>query len=109
MSRANTIAEARALIASLTGHRIAAMEAALKAAIPVMRRTAAEYLESVMVRHNPDSIAPSEWAEIAPDLEAILSAEACMGRVDDDEDRERLWLNPILDAAEWRKHVEPEE
>lgn len=81
---------------------VAAMEAALKATIPVMRRTAAEYLESVMIRHNPDTIAPSEWEEIAPDLEAILAAEAAVGRLDDDDDRDRLWLNPILDAGQWR-------
>ena len=80
---------------------VAAMEAALKATIPVMRRTAAEYLESVMIRHNPDTIAPSEWAEIAADLDAILAAEAVVGRLDDD-DRDRLWLNPILDAGQWR-------
>ena len=81
---------------------VAAMEAALRATIPVMRRTAAEYLEGVMIRHNPDTIAPSEWEEIAPDLEAILAAEAVVGRLDDDDDRDRLWLNPILDAGKWR-------
>lgn len=75
---------------------------ALRMALPVMRRTAAEYLESVMVRHDPASIAPSEWAEIAPDLDAIVAAEACVGRDPEDETRERLWLDPILDSKEWR-------
>lgn len=82
------------------------MTEALRMALPVMRRTAAEYLESVMVRHDPASIAPSEWAEIAPDLDAIVAVEACVGRDPDDETRERLWLDPILDGREWRNHVE---
>lgn len=79
---------------------------ALRLALPVMRRTAAEYLESVMIRHDPATIAPAEWAEIAPDLDAIVAAEACVGRDDTDEARERLWLDPILDAREWRKHMD---
>lgn len=71
--------------------------AALRMALPVMRRTAAEYLESVMVRHDPNSITPAEWDEIRPDLDAIVAAEACVGRQEDDS-RERLWLDPILDT-----------
>ena len=74
--------------------------AALRLALPVMRRTAAEYLDSVMVHGDPATIAPAEWSEVAPDLDAIAAAEACVGRIADAEsDR----LDPILDAGQWRQ------
>lgn len=79
---------------------VAAMEAALRAALPVMRRTAAEYLAGVMIRMDPNTIAPVEWYEIMPDLDAIVAAEAVVGRQPDDPDR--LFdgqLMPILDGV----------
>ena len=89
---------------------VAAMEAALKTALPVMRRTACEYLSSVMVNGNPSTIAPTEWAEIAPDLDAIAAAEACVGRpgnaVPEWMDGLTRTLDDILDDKRWRKHVE---
>lgn len=75
---------------------------ALRLALPVMRRTAVEYLESVMVNDDPTSIAPSEWAEIAPDLEAIVAAEACVGLPDEGGP---VWMDVILEDKRWRKHV----
>ena len=73
--------------------RVAGLEAALRDAVPVMRKTAAEYLDSVMVRSDPTTIAPLEWEEITPDLSAIAAAEACIGRV-----TEPSWLDRIVDT-----------
>ena len=78
------------------------MTEALRLALPVMRRTAAEYLDSVMVRSDPATIAPAEWEEIAPDLDAIAAAEACVGRV-----TEPSWLDAIIDAGKWRDPGRP--
>lgn len=88
---------------------VAAMEAALKAALPVMRRTAAEYLFSVMIRMDPNTIAPVEWYEVTPDLDAIVAAEAVVGRQPDDPDRRfDSQLMPILDGIiedrAWEAH-----
>lgn len=79
-----------------------AYAAALRMALPVMRRTAFEYLESVAIKRDPATIAPAEWQEIAPDLEAICAAEACVGLVEDDDGQ---WLDDILASKAWRKHV----
>ena len=43
-----------------------------------------------------------EQMMMTPDMEAVLAVEAIVGRPDDDHGRV---LNPILDAAYWRKHV----
>ena len=88
---------------------VAAMEAALKAALPVMRRTAAEYLSSVMIRMDPNTIAPVEWYEVTPDLDAIVAAEAVVGRQPDDPDRlfdSQLMpiLDGIIEGRAWEAH-----
>lgn len=88
---------------------VAAMEAALKAALPVMRRTAAEYLSSVMIRMDPNTIAPVEWYEVIPDLDAIVAAEAVVGRQPDDPDRlfdSQLMpiLDGIIEGRAWEAH-----
>ena len=75
---------------------------ALRMALPILRRTAAEYLDSVMVNADPATITPSEWRDVAPDLEAILGAEACVGRVTDTAPD---WFDPLLDATPWRRHL----
>ena len=80
------------------GDRTPATTRALTLALPVMIRTAAEYLESVMVKGNPETIARAEWAEIAPDLEVIIAAEACIGPAETDP-----WLRHILDERRWRE------
>ena len=74
------------------------MRDALRLALPVLRRTAAEYLDSVMVRSDPASISPADWDEIADDLEAIVAAEACIGRI-----TEPSWLDAIIDERKWRR------
>ena len=79
-----------------------ALARALQQALPVMRRTAVELLESVMVDGDPATIAPAEWAEIAPDLDAICAAMAC-GAHDDGAPE---WFSAIIAGGEWRKHVE---
>ena len=79
-----------------------AMRDALRLALPVMRRTVAEYLDSVMVRSDPATIAPIEWEEVAPDLDAIVAAEACVGRV-----TEPSWLDAIVDAGKWHDPGRP--
>lgn len=82
---------------------VAAMEACLRdVVLPILRSTAEDLFRCVSVRLDPDSVSPSDWRDIAPDMEAVLAVEAFVGRPDDDYGSR---LNPILDAAPWRHHT----
>ena len=81
------------------------MREALLAAMPVMRRSALDYLCCASIGGDPETIPPMEWAEIAPNLDAIILAESCVGRISTGEGDD-AWLDAILDAGEWRKHRE---
>lgn len=81
---------------------VAAMEACLRdVVLPILRSTAEDLFRCVSVRLDPDSVSPSDWRDIAPDMESVLTVEAFVGRPDDDYGSR---LNPILDAAPWRHH-----
>lgn len=73
--------------------------AALRAALPVMRRTLNDYFESVTVRRDPATIALAEWVEIAPDIRAVRLAEACVGPQPDQEGIDTDWVNAVLDRS----------
>lgn len=74
-----------------------AMHAALRLALPVMRCRVAEFIECAMRKSDPMTVSPSEWNEICADIEAIVAAEACVGRVTDPS-----WLDAIIDGEKWR-------
>lgn len=76
------------------------MHAALRLALPVMRKAAAGYLSRRMLSdYDTNGISPNDWAWVRPDFEAILAAEACVGRVPDDWP----WLDAIIDSGKWRE------
>lgn len=76
---------------------------ALRLALPLLRATAADLIDCMTINGDPATIAPIEWEEIAPDLDAIVAAEACVPRPDDD----LALLNEVLDAKRWRDITEP--
>lgn len=75
------------------------LHAALRAAIPVMRRYIWEYLESSTVKRDPNTISPCEWDEIAPDILALRMAQACVGDQPDSAVVDTDWLNDALDMS----------
>ena len=81
---------------------VAAMEALLRdTVLPILRRSAEDLFRCVSIRNVPSSVAPSDWRDIAEDMEAVLAVEAFVGRPDDEYGRT---LNPILDARMWEAH-----
>ena len=81
----------------------AAMEACLRdVALPILRANAEDIFRCVSIKADPASVYRYDWLDIAPDMEAVLAVEALVGRPDDDHGRV---LNPILDAAYWRKQT----
>tara|TARA_B000000460_G_scaffold248815_2_gene227337 strand:- start:4066 stop:4518 length:453 start_codon:yes stop_codon:yes gene_type:complete len=82
---------------------VAAMEACLRdVALPILRANAEDIFRCVSIKADPASVYRYDWLDIAPDMEAVLAVEALVGRPDDDHGRV---LNPILDAAYWRKQT----
>lgn len=82
---------------------VAAMEACLRdVCLPVLRCNAVGLFRTLAVRNDPASISGPDWRYIAADMEAVLAAEAIVGRPDDKYGR---ILNPILDAAPWRHYA----
>lgn len=71
-------------------------ETALRLALPVMRRTVSEYLESVTVKRDHASIALAEWGEIGPDIQAIIAATALVGPEPDVEGVDTEWLDEAI-------------
>lgn len=81
---------------------VAAMETLLRETVlPILRRSAEDLFRCVSVRNVPSSVSPSDWRDIAEDMEAVLAVEAFVGRPDDEYGRV---LNPILDARMWEAH-----
>lgn len=81
---------------------VAAMEALLRdTVLPILRRSAEDLFRCVSVLNVPSSVSPSDWRDIAEDMEAVLAVEAFVGRPDDEYGRV---LNPILDARMWEAH-----
>ncbi|MBM3603609.1 MAG: hypothetical protein FJX25_02400 [Alphaproteobacteria bacterium] len=81
---------------------VGAMEKCLReVCLPALRSSAEDLFRCVSVRNDPASVSGSDWRDIAPDMEAVLSVEAFVGRPDDEYGRT---LNPILDTAPWRHH-----
>ena len=81
---------------------VSAMEKCLReVCLPALRSSAEDLFRCVSVRNDPTSVSGSDWRDIAPDMEAVLSVEAFVGRPDDEYGR---ILNPILDTAPWRHH-----
>ena len=82
------------------------MTIALRAALPVMRRTVWEYLGSVTIHRDPDTIVSVEWEEIADDVRAIWAATACVGPQPDQYGVDTAWLDDIL-ATQARQYIMP--
>ena len=76
-------------------------EAVLREILPILRRNAEDLLLCVSTRNDPSTICGADWRDIAPDLEAVVSAEAIAGRPDDDYG---ALLDRVLDAAPWEAH-----
>lgn len=72
---------------------------ALRVALPVLRRGASEYLESVTVKRDPASICAYEWEDVAPDIAAIRAATAIVGAQPDVEGVDTAWLDAALAVA----------
>lgn len=85
---------------TVTPHRdLRQANAALRAALPVLRRSAWEFIASCAFRDDPATLCPEDWASVAPDIKAIRLAESCVGPQLDLSGVDGSWLDAAIKAA----------
>lgn len=79
--------------------RWARAEAALRLALPALRRELHGYLECCTVARDVATVTPDEWEELAPDIAAIRAAAAIVGPQPDAEGVDSAWLDAAIARA----------
>lgn len=80
-------------------NKIVAQTGALHLALPALRRSLYEYLQSCVIRNDVATVTPDEWADTARELAAIRAAAAIVGPQPDLFGVDTAWLDEAIRRA----------